>query len=154
MQRAHRLLLIILGFAALGLLMSGYLSYRFYFTSGCSEGPLSWMVTCGGPKAVLLLGQPTCVYGLTMFAAVFVTAFIGLQRTVGKKLMIALTVLGIAGTAFSGFLSVYEIFVLDIELTALPACVYGLVFYVGILVTSIIGLRTTNTSAPVLPQSM
>ena len=151
MPRHHRLLIFILGFAALGTLLSGYLSYWNYFGPGCSEGPLNWLVTCGGPKAVKIFHQPTCIYGFAMFLAVFITALVGLYRDASKKLMVTLTVLGIAGTAFSGFLSIYEIFFLKIELNALPACVYGLIFYVGILVTSIIGLRAPVTTTPVSP---
>lgn len=149
MNSTQRLLLIILTLAGLGLLLSGYLSYWNYFGPGCSVGPLSWLVTCGGPKAVTIFGQPTCIYGFTMFLAVFITALVGLSKSAGKKLMATLTILGIAGTAFSGFLSVYEIFFLKIDLTALPACVYGLVFYVGILVASIIGWRTPAADPPI-----
>ncbi len=132
---------IILGFAVLGVLLSGYLSYWNYFGPGCSVGPLSWLVTCGGPKAVKIFGQPTCIYGFTMFLAVAITAIVGLTSTARRSLGLTLTLLGMAGTAFSGFLSIYEIFFLKIDLTALPACVYGLAFYVGILITAIVAWR-------------
>lgn len=151
MSRYQKLLLTVLGFSALGMLLSGYLSYWNYFGPGCSEGPLRWLVTCGGSKAVKIFGQPTCIYGLTMFLAVFVTALVGLYKEASKKLMAGLMLLGIAGTTFSGFLSIYEIFFLKIELSALPACVYGLFFYLGILIASIVGWRSTFASLPTPP---
>lgn len=147
MARHHKLLLIILGFAALGVLLSGYLSYRNYFTSGCSQDLVSQFVTCGGVKAFKIFNQPTCVYGFTMFLAVFITSLIGLYKPASKNIMLAQTIFGIAGTAFSGFLVVYEIFYLKFPLTPIPACVFGLVFYVSILVTSIIGRRTLKTAS-------
>lgn len=141
MNRSYRLLLFVLGFAALGVLLSGYLSYRNYFSAGCSQGPLSRIVTCGGPKAVKIFGQPTCLYGLGMFLAVFVTALVGLMKQPTRGLALTLVLLGIAGTAFSSFLSVYEIWFLNINLSALPACIYGLAFYLSILFSSIVFFR-------------
>jgi uncharacterized membrane protein len=83
-----------------------------------------------------------------MFLAVFVTALVGLNAPASKKIMLVQTLLGIAGTAFSGFLVVYEIFFLKFPLTPIPACLFGLVFYLGILVTSIVGLRATTAPEP------
>lgn len=141
MARYHRLLIFILGFAALGTLMSGYLSYRNYFSAGCSQGPLARLVTCGGPNAVKIFEQPTCVYGLVMFMLVFVFALVGLQTQPSRKIITTLVVLGIAGTAFSGFLSIYEVWYLRFPLNPMPACVYGLLFYLGILISGIIAYR-------------
>ncbi len=141
MSHYHRALIALLIFAALGLLLSGYLSYWNYFKPGCAVGPLNWLVTCGGPKAVKIFGQPTCIYGFGMFLAVFITALIGLNKIPSGAMIKTLIMLGLAGTLFSGFLSVYEIWFLKIEFTALPACVYGLIFYLGILISSIVGSR-------------
>lgn len=139
MNQRQRFLIFILLFSVLGGLLSGYLAYWNYFGPGCSEGPLSWLVTCGGPKAVKIFGQPTCVYGFTMFTVVAVLAVYALLKKSSRMSFVPFIVLGICGTLFAGFLSIYEIFYLHIELNALPACVYGLIFYLGILFTAGIG---------------
>ncbi len=137
MNRTNRFLLAVLIFSAIGLLMSGYLSYRNYFSSGCSQGPLSSIVTCGGPKAVKIFGQPTCIYGFVVFFITFITAVVGLQSKTGHRVIRTLIVLGIAGTLFSAYLAVYEVFFLKFGFSPMPACIYGLIFFLGILLSSI-----------------
>lgn len=139
MNQRQRFLTFILLFSVLGALLSGYLAYWNYFGPGCSEGPLGWLVTCGGPKAVKIFGQPTCIYGFAMFTAVAMLAAYALIKKSSRLSMVPFIVLGVCGTLFAGFLSVYEIFYLKIDLQAMPACVYGLIFYLGILATASIG---------------
>jgi len=141
MTRAKTFLLIALGFAFLGVLLSGYLSYWNLFGPSCHQGPLNWLVSCGGPKKVLIFGQPTCIYGFAMFLTVFVLASTSLIRPPKKRVVAWLIGLGIVGTLFSGFLTIYEVFFLKLSFTGLPACIYGLVFYVGILIASILAYR-------------
>jgi uncharacterized membrane protein len=61
-------LLVILIISIAGLLFSGYLSYSELFAGTCPFGG------CGG-----LLGIPVCVYGFTMYLAVFIIAICGLK---------------------------------------------------------------------------
>lgn len=151
MQTHTRALLFVLGCSGLGVLLSGYLSYRNYFLSGCAEGPLSKIVTCGGPQAVHIFGQPTCIYGLIVFLAVFITTLIGLNRQPSRPLNLALVMMAIAGTLFSGYLSVYEIGVQRLGFSPVPACIFGLVFFSGALKASILAWRATARSTALLP---
>lgn len=131
-----------LAFSFLGVLLSGYLSYWNLFGPSCHQGPLNWLVSCGGPKKVLIFGQPTCIYGFVMFLTVFILALVNLLAANPKKnITLAVVVLGIVGTLFSGGLTIYEILFLKLTFTGFPACVYGLFFYLGILITSIFTYR-------------
>jgi uncharacterized membrane protein len=141
MNSARRFTSLILLFSGLGSLLSGYLSYWNLFGNECSQGPLSWLVSCGtGPKPVLIFGQPTCAYGFVMFFAVFIIGLFAIKK-LSKGLITTFIVLGIAGSLFSGYLAVYEIWFLKLTYNSLPSCVYGFFFYVGVLITSIIACR-------------
>jgi uncharacterized membrane protein len=59
----------IMWISVLGMLFSGFLSYNELF---CSSG----MCTAAAP---INLGLPACVYGLIMYAIVFVLSIIGLK---------------------------------------------------------------------------
>ena len=141
MTRYHKVIQGTIAFALPGVLLSGYLSYWNLFGPSCHAGPLNWLVSCGGPKKVLIFGQPTCIYGFGMFFTVLVLSFIALAKKPTKGLTTAIVTLGVVGTLFSGGLTIYEIFFLKLTFTGLPACVYGLVFYLGILTTSIFAYR-------------
>ncbi|MBI4426580.1 MAG: hypothetical protein HY567_03295 [Candidatus Kerfeldbacteria bacterium] len=138
--------------ASFGLLLSGYLSYWNLWGPSCHQGPLSWLVSCGGPQKVLIFGLPTCVYGFFMYLAVAVTALIGLTSNKHRGTTATLIGLGSLGTAFAGGLMIYEIFVLKLTFTTVPACVYGLVLYLGILTAAIVGRRSISRS-PASPPS-
>ncbi len=132
---------VILTFALLGVLLSGYLSYWVLFGPSCHAGPIAWL-SCGS-QPVKLLGVPTCVFGLAMFAAVAGLALASLSNF-RASVRRALLIVGSVGVAFSAGLSIYEIWWLKPEI--LPACVYGFFFYVGILTVTII-TRPTMTTA-------
>jgi hypothetical protein len=79
-----------------------------------------------------------------MFLAVFVANLF----TLGRNLRGAVTTmyyLGIVGVLFSGGLSVYEVFI--VKTPQVPACVYGLVFYLGILVSVVLWRRRLAVGA-------
>ncbi len=59
---------IILLISIAGIMFSGYLSYYELAKKTCPVGGCS-----------SLLGIPTCVYGLTMYAIIFVATIIGLK---------------------------------------------------------------------------
>ncbi len=128
-------------FTTLGLMLSGYLSFYTLFRSGCTKGFLSFL-NCGGSEPVKIIGMPQCVVGFIMYFAVAVVALIGL-RSLGKRaIMMTTMVIGIAGTLFSGTLSVYELWFQEPAPTTTPACVYGFFLYLGILVVSALALRS------------
>jgi hypothetical protein len=129
-RQTHIAIIILSGF---GLLLSGYLSYVNLWGPGCSQGFLSGIISCGGPTKVLIWGYPTCVYGFAMYLAIFLTnvfAWSALNPRPFWNWLLGLTVLG---TAFAGGLTIYELFILNLKFSALPACVYGLVLYGGML---------------------
>lgn len=136
-NKIHTSIALLSGF---GLLLSGYLSYVNLWGPGCSQGFLSNIVSCGGPQKVLIFGLPTCIYGFFMYLAVFVTNLLAASTASVRHYFLTLAGLGIAGTLFSGGLTIYELFVLKLTFTTLPACVYGFVLYLGILVTAWKGL--------------
>lgn len=123
---------IILIFSVAGLLFSGYLSYYNVFVGGCSET----IISCGGPDQILIFGLPTCVLGFFMYLTVFGFSLAGLLAENKKKFLTIIFFLGLFGTAFAGFLSFYEIYILKINFTGIPACVIGLVLYVVITILS------------------
>lgn len=134
-------------FAVLGSALSGYLSYVNLFKSGCTNTFLS---CSGGSGPVKIFGVPNCVYGFFMFMAVLILALIGLKFINKRCINNAILVLGIIGTLFALGLSIYEIFWLKPD--TLPACVYGFIFYVGILITAIVGNRKSSEIKPVSNQ--
>lgn len=56
------------GIAVAGMLFSGYLSYTELAKQTCAFGGCSYV-----------LGAPACVYGLVMYACVFVLSVIGVR---------------------------------------------------------------------------
>jgi uncharacterized membrane protein len=60
---------VIMGISILGMLFSGFLSYNELF---CSSG------ICAAASPISL-GLPPCVYGLIMYAIVFVISILGLK---------------------------------------------------------------------------
>lgn len=121
-----------------GVLFSGYLSATKLFIG-----------TCAFDEACpYFLGYPACVYGFGMFLSMFVITAVALfsssVRVWSTKAIVAISVLG---TVFSGSFVVREIIGwvrnggMDGYALGLPTCVYGLVFYILILVLSLWQLR-------------
>ncbi|MBI5037679.1 MAG: hypothetical protein HZC01_03190 [Candidatus Kerfeldbacteria bacterium] len=139
-------IIAVLIFSFFGVLLSGYLSYWNLFGPSCHVGPLNWLVSCGGPGKVLIFGQPTCIYGFGMFFSVMVLSVIALATLPKRGLVRALMTLGVVGTLFSAGLIIYEVWILKLAFTGLPACVYGFVLYVGILISSVLASRSFQTA--------
>ncbi len=132
---------LITAFALCGMLLSGYLSYYALQKTGCSQSAISQIVSCGGSKTVKLAGIPTCVYGFAMFLLVFVINMWSWSAPQQPGPKTAVLTLGIIGLLFSSGLLIYELFVLDIKFTTLPACAYGLAFYTGITICAVLFRR-------------
>ncbi len=141
---------VILLLALLGVAMSGYLTYNNYWGQACGITKPGWL-NCGtGTK---ILGQPTCVYGLAMFTASAALILAVWRRTEPTRTHRALFWVALVGVLFSGGLSFYEIVIK--KFPGIPACVYGLILYAGILTLITLGLRgkplTTPPVSPILP---
>lgn len=129
---------VILYLAALGVLLSGYLSYQTLFVgSGCTRA----LITCGG-EPVRFFGVPQCVFGLFMFLAVGAVAIRLMTSTSLRRWWNIQLWLSLAGTLFAAGLSVYELWFRQPAPTTMPACVYGFFLYLGILITTIVARRS------------
>lgn len=129
--------------------MSGYLSYWALWGPSCHSGPIPWL-NCGS-VVVKLIGLPTCVYGFFMFFAVFILNLISWTTKNVKPYVTSMFWLGIVGMLFSAGLSIYEIYWLHVE--KLPACVYGLIYYIGIFVSVYYWRRSMKSAAPLPPDT-
>ena len=115
-----------------GLLFSGYLSGVKFFTSTCALSE----------PCPYFLGYPACYFGFGMFLIIFLTALLGLVKTIEEKSMLKIigTVSGL-GILFAGYFTVPEIGKLLAGGTeyslGLPTCAYGLVFYILLFILSI-----------------
>ncbi len=139
--------LVILVFALLGVAMSGYLSYWALWGPSCHAGPISFL-SCGS-EPVKILNVPTCVYGFFMFLIVSVLTLARWSKSVPAMTERALLWVASIGVLFSASLSYYELFIQKPD--QLPACVYGFFLYVGILVVTVMALRSKPTVAPPPP---
>ncbi len=129
-------LIIILIVAIGGTLFSGYLSYQNIFGEGCEDA----VISCG-PTPVEILGLPNCVYGFFMFVIITILSLIGLFRTRSQGIIKTTFILSIIGVLFAGYLTYYEFFSLGEGLGQLPACFYGGLLFLIILVVSWWGWR-------------
>lgn len=145
-MHTRNVLIVILIIALAGVAFSGYLTYNNYIVKSCLTG---W-VSCGGTQQVKIFGQPTCVYGLGMF--LLITLLTGWALIRPDRRSVHKTILGVSafGTAFAGFLTFYELVILEIKFSGLPACVYGLILYTALLVASILLVRKT-APLPMVP---
>ncbi len=122
-------------FSIAGMALSGYLSWYNLWGPGCSET----FISCGGPEPILIFGLPTCVYGFFMFLLTGILGVLGVAEKNKRLVLRWLLGVSIVGVGFSAFLSYYEMFVQKLE--ELPACAYGLILYILILIATIIGLK-------------
>jgi hypothetical protein len=132
-------------FSALGLLLSGYLSYNTLFvTTGCSQA----LITCGGTTPVQILGVSQCIYGFFMFLATAGVAVALLQGAKPKTWLPIQLWLGVASSLFGGGLSVYELWFRTPKPTTMPSCVYGFFLFFGVLLTAFLAKNAIRDSAP------
>jgi hypothetical protein len=70
----RRALQIILGISLVGIAFSGALTWRAFSATTTQSGGCTALAEPG-----TLLGYPPCVYGLIMYVALFLVAFLGLR---------------------------------------------------------------------------
>ncbi len=140
-------LLIVFVIALLGVAFSGYLTYYNYWGGGCQEA----IVSCGGGgKTVEIFGLPTCVYGLFMFSLVAILSLIGLAKN-KRSYLTANLIISLIGTLFALGVSIYEIWIIKIAVSGLPACAYGFFIYLAALIAAFIGYRSKGEQLPLVP---
>ena len=120
-----------------GVLFAGYLSSLKLFVGVCAFGE----------PCPYFLGYPACYFGFLFFLTMAVTSLFGYFNKPTKKRIEANFSVSLAGTVFAGYFVAQEI-ILSIEANTiityglgLPTCVYGLIFYIIILVLSYRQLR-------------
>lgn len=137
---------VLLGFSLLGVLFSGYLSYNRYFgAAGCAQGFFS---CAGNGRPVLIIGQPTCIYGFAMFLVIAILTILAIRSTQPKSLINSSFVLGLIGVLFSIGVASYELWGIDLAFNQLPACVYGFFIFLGIFIASWIARKQVDAPLP------
>jgi hypothetical protein len=127
-----------LGLSLAGTLFAGYLSAVNLFSKSCAFGE----------ACPLFLGYPACYFGFGIFAALLAVSAWGFISTRKDGLpMRALAALSALGTLFAGSFVVREVAgwlaagSVSLYGLGLPTCVYGLVFYVAVLLVALRDLR-------------
>jgi len=123
------LILLVLSFA--GILFAGYLTYEKLFAGICvfSEG-------CS-----YFLGLPTCLVGLVLYSLIFLTLTISLLfKKYYRKIV---SIVSFCGILFSGYFSLYEIFLSNINMfngasysLFFPSCFYGFLMFIVVFYIS------------------
>lgn len=129
MQKENKIIFI---FSLIGLLFSGYLSFAKFFSKKCVLGE----------GCSIFLGYPTCYYGFLFFLIIFILSIllINNNKESYKKTLLYVSIIAVI---FALYFSIIDIFYPvcpggKCSYTLLiPSCVYGLIFYIVILVYSI-----------------
>lgn len=121
-----------------GLIFSSYLSAVKLFSGACAFNE-----TCP-----YFLGYPACWYGFSMYLFMFIVTGIGLTR---KLPLVALckadATVSLLGIIFAGSFVVQEIAAAQVTGTrGFSTCAYGLIFYIAIFATALVGLRKSRTA--------
>ncbi len=121
---------ILYGLSLAGTLFSGYLSGVKFFTKTCAFGE-----TC--PQ---FFGYPACYFGFIIFVSLFILSTLLVFRKDGKiAIANSILALSLLGVVFAGTFVVQELIRFAVEgfklaTLGLPTCVYGLIFYMLVLV--------------------
>lgn len=126
-----------------GTLFSGYLSGVKLFSGACAFSE----------PCPYFLGYPACWYGLAMFLALLTLSFLGRAgKMPAAKAAKGLFGVSLLGTVFAGSFVVQELagwFAaghMSFYGFGLPTCVYGLTFYLALLILSARFLMRRQTS--------
>lgn len=123
-----------------GTLFAGYLSAVKILSGTCAFNE----------PCPYFLGYPSCWYGFGMFVILLVLALVGLLRA--KETSKGLLAVSILGTVFAGSFVVQEALAwmaaghVSLYGFGLPTCVYGLVFYVLLLVLATLRLTKKGSA--------
>ena len=126
----------ITGFSILGFLFSGYLSVIKLLSGACAIRE----------SCPYFLGFPVCFYGFGMYLALIVlAAFILRKRMDIHRGVIGIAAVAFLGILFSGYFSIIELPSLirngfAAHTFGVPTCMLGLVMYMLIFATAVLGL--------------
>lgn len=130
---SKRFFTIALCLSITGTLFSGYLSGVKLLTQTCAFNE----------PCPYFLGYPACWYGFAMFVALLALSLFGLAgKMADAKAAKGLLAVSALGTVFAGSFVVREVYGwfdagrVSFYGFGLPTCVYGLVFYVALLILS------------------
>ncbi len=122
--------LIILVLSALGIVLSGYLTYLYY-----SNAHAAFCTVGSGCDAVresaysAILGTPVAVFGVIGYLSIFISSFISVTYRVKWLLLYFLS---LAGFVFSAYLTYVELFVIK---AICPYCLISSIIITAILIT-------------------
>ena len=122
--------LIILVLSALGIVLSGYLTYLYYgnaHAAFCAVGSGCDIVRESRYSAIL--GTPVAVFGVIGYLSIFVSSFISASY---RAKWFVLYFFSLAGFVFSAYLTYIELFVIKV---VCPYCVASAFIITGILIT-------------------
>ena len=136
MKRNHLWMLI---FSLAGTIFAGYYSLARLFSETCPFNE----------SCPFVLGYPACYFGAIIFLALLVLSILIAFGKAKKKegLLTATFWVSIAGVIYSFYLSIIDLFFTTClggtctYTLLLPTCVYGLIFYAGILVFTIFSMK-------------
>lgn len=117
-----------------GTLFAGYLSGVKLFSGTCAFSE----------PCPYFLGYPACWYGFAMFLGLLLFSLLGrFGKTPAKEAAEWLMGFSALGTIFSGSFVVQEVYAwfaagnVSLYGLGLPTCVYGLIFYIALLIISV-----------------
>lgn len=125
--------LVILALSALGIVLSGYLTYLYYgkvHAAFCAVG--SGCDTVRESSYSAILGIPVAVFGIFGYSLIFIFSLISIP---GRAKWFFLYFLSLAGFVFSAYLIYIELFVIK---AVCIYCVVSAILITGILVTSLL----------------
>jgi len=109
--------------ALAGLLFSGYLSAVKLFSGSCAFNE----------SCPYFHGYPACWYGFVMYLFMFIVAGLGFAGKISSAATLkANAIASFIGILFAGSFVIQEL--------VFSTCFYGLVFYIAIFTTSLVGL--------------
>lgn len=115
--------IVIFIFALAGMLFSGYLSFVKLFSGTCS-------LTEG---CTYFLGYPTCIFGFIFFLTLFILSIFYLYGKARK----AIFWVSLLAIIFSGYFTIVDIQQWTGHYSlGLPSCIYGLIMFVIIFISS------------------
>lgn len=137
-QRAYVVAATLL--SAAGATFAGYLSI-----TRMTSGVCAFAETCP-----FFLGEPACYTGFAIFsAALLVSLAAWVTRTGSLAPSIVNGVIGLAGVAFAGRLTLVELGAHTSYRLGLPTCAWGLVFFAALTIVSIVRIARGGTETMV-----
>lgn len=130
----QRFNLIALLLSAAGVAFAGYLSAYKFFLGTCAFGE-----TCP-----IFFGYPACYFGLAIFAAMFIPNLVAFIVRSIKPWRVQLNLwLSIIGTIYAAYMLYVEVSTWGLKLygMGLPTCAYGTIFFLAILVFTLIARK-------------